>query len=62
MFPGMDRFTVQGYDLQWGTIVLEHYALTKLLLPMLKATAATASPEEPVRIIEMRFRYTSHQY
>lgn len=31
MFPGMDRFTVQGYDLQWGTIVLEHYALTKLL-------------------------------
>lgn len=53
MFPGMDKFTSQGYDMQWGTNVLGPYLLTKLLLPTLETTAAMASPEDPVRIIEI---------
>ncbi|KAF7331018.1 NAD-P-binding protein [Mycena venus] len=39
MQPPLDQFTVQGYDLQFGTNVLGHFYFTKLLLPMLLATA-----------------------
>lgn len=53
MVPPLNMFTTQGYDLQWGTNVLGHYLLTKLLLPTMEATAATMSPTDPVRIIDI---------
>ena len=53
MLPPMDRFTTQGYDLQFGTNVLGPYLLTKLLLPVMEATAATISAADPVRIVEL---------
>lgn len=53
MVPPMNQFSAQGYDLQWGTNVLGPYLLTKLLLPTLETTAASASPKDPVRIIDI---------
>jgi retinol dehydrogenase-12 len=52
MVPPMNHFTAQGYDLKFGTNVLGHYLLTKLLLPTLQATAASISATDPVRIVE----------
>ena len=34
--------TKDGYEVQWGTNVVGHFAFTKLLLPILEATAATS--------------------
>lgn len=53
MFPPLDMVTAQGYDAQFGTMVIGHYALSKLLIPMLEATAATLPANEPARIIEV---------
>jgi retinol dehydrogenase 12 len=53
MLPPMDRFTTQGYDLQFGTNVLGPYLLTKSLLPIMEATAATTSAADPVRIVDL---------
>lgn len=39
MVPPLDMVTAQGYDLQFGTNVLGHYLLTKLLLPTIESTA-----------------------
>ncbi|KAJ7930497.1 NAD-P-binding protein [Mycena leptocephala] len=46
--PPIDQLTAQKYDLQFGTNVLGHFYLTKLLLPML---LATATPDAPARVI-----------
>ncbi|KAK7466068.1 short-chain alcohol dehydrogenase [Stygiomarasmius scandens] len=41
-----DELTAQGYDLQFGTNVLGHFYLTKLLLPILTSTALQCSDEK----------------
>ncbi|KAJ7197769.1 hypothetical protein GGX14DRAFT_526004 [Mycena pura] len=48
MVPSIEQLTAQKYDLQFGTNVLGHFYLTKLLLPML---LATATPDAPARVI-----------
>ncbi|KAF7346451.1 NAD P-binding protein [Mycena sanguinolenta] len=48
MVPPINQLTAQGFDLQFGTNVLGHFYLTKLLLPTLLATAA---PGKPARVI-----------
>ncbi|EIN12416.1 NAD(P)-binding protein [Punctularia strigosozonata HHB-11173 SS5] len=42
--PPMELVTDQGYDLQFGTNVLGHFYLTKLLLPVLLSTAGSTHP------------------
>ncbi|KAJ6546641.1 hypothetical protein DFH09DRAFT_926935 [Mycena vulgaris] len=42
MIPPIEQLTAQSYDLQFGTNVLGHFYFTRLLLPTLLATAATA--------------------
>jgi retinol dehydrogenase 12 len=53
MNPPMELLTAQNYDLQFGTNVLGHYLLSKLLIPIMEATAATLPHTEPVRLIEL---------
>ncbi|KAF8130316.1 hypothetical protein EV363DRAFT_1335869 [Boletus edulis] len=48
--PPIDMVTDDGYDLQFGTNVLGHFYLTKLLLPILISTAKS-SPEGTVRVV-----------
>jgi len=48
MVPPVDQLTTQKFDLQFGTNVLGHFYLTKLLLPTL---LATATAEKPARVI-----------
>ncbi|KAK9345779.1 hypothetical protein V1522DRAFT_406048 [Lipomyces starkeyi] len=50
MFPPVGSKTKQGYELQWGTNVVAHFALHKLLTPILTSTAAS-SPAGTVRAI-----------
>ncbi|KAL1671576.1 hypothetical protein EV122DRAFT_226331 [Schizophyllum commune] len=45
-----EMVTVNGYDYQFGTNVLGHFYLTKLLLPALLSTAQS-SPEGIVRVV-----------
>ncbi|EAU86146.2 short-chain dehydrogenase [Coprinopsis cinerea okayama7 len=53
MVPSLDDLTAQGYDSQFGTNVLGHFYLTKLLLPTLLATAKNpiSCPEGKVRVV-----------
>eukprot|EP01118_Nematostelium_gracile_P005711 TRINITY_DN1813_c0_g1_i4.p1 TRINITY_DN1813_c0_g1~~TRINITY_DN1813_c0_g1_i4.p1 ORF type:complete len:324 (+),score=90.53 TRINITY_DN1813_c0_g1_i4:36-974(+) len=46
------EFTKDGYELQWGTNVVGHFAVTKLLLPTLLSTAEK-SKEGDVRVINV---------
>jgi len=48
----IDQVTKQGYDMQFGTNVLGHFYLTKLLLPVLTATAQKCSPGT-VRVVNV---------
>lgn len=48
-----DVFTTQGYDLQFGTNVLGPYFFSKLLMPLMEATAATLPATDPVRLLEL---------
>ncbi|KAJ6481461.1 NAD(P)-binding protein [Mycena vitilis] len=48
MVPPIEQLTAQKYDLTFGTNVLGHFYLTKLLLPTLLATAA---PGNPARVV-----------
>jgi NAD(P)-dependent dehydrogenase (short-subunit alcohol dehydrogenase family) len=50
MSPPAHSRTEQGLDLQWGTNVVAHFLLHKLLLPTLVATAKTA-PAGSVRTV-----------
>ncbi|KAF8500404.1 NAD-P-binding protein [Russula emetica] len=52
MYTPVDRITEQGYDMQFGTNVLGHFYLTKLLLPILTATAKN-SPAGAVRVVNV---------
>ncbi|KAN0080035.1 hypothetical protein V8E55_009601 [Tylopilus felleus] len=52
MQPPIDMLTDDGYDLTFGTNVLGHFYLTKLLLPVLISTAKT-TPEETVRVVNV---------
>jgi retinol dehydrogenase-12 len=49
MIPGADSKGAQGYELQYVTNVLGPFMFTKLLLPILKKTAAE-SPKGAVRV------------
>ncbi|KAI0253325.1 NAD(P)-binding protein [Lactifluus subvellereus] len=48
----IDQVTRQGYDMQFGTNVLGHFYLTKLLLPVLTATVPKCSPGT-VRVVNV---------
>ncbi|KAL1739731.1 NAD(P)-binding protein [Schizophyllum fasciatum] len=50
MIPPKEELTKDGYDLTFGTNVLGHFLLTRLLLPILQATGAQG---EPARIVTM---------
>jgi len=50
MYPPVEATTAEGYDMQFGTNVLGHFYFTKLLLPILLATAK-ASPGGKTRVI-----------
>lgn len=52
MKPPIEKITADGYDLQWGTNVLGHFYLTRLLLPLLVETAKT-NPDEKARIVNL---------
>ncbi|EJT72926.1 hypothetical protein GGTG_09777 [Gaeumannomyces tritici R3-111a-1] len=52
MMPPTDRKTAQGLDLQLGTNCVGHFLLTKLLTPVLAATAASPSAKAgSVRVV-----------
>ncbi|KAH9036285.1 NAD(P)-binding protein [Lactarius hengduanensis] len=48
----IDHVTTQGFDMQFGTNVLGHFYLTKLLLPVLTA-AAKKTPAGTVRVVNV---------
>jgi retinol dehydrogenase-12 len=50
MRPPIDMLTAQGYDLQFGTNVLGHFYLTKLLIPVLRE-GAKSSPDGKARVV-----------
>ena len=50
MWPALDALTEDGYDLQWGTNVLGHFYLTRLLMPALTASAVS-SPDGHARVV-----------
>ncbi|KAE8449339.1 hypothetical protein EG329_008240 [Mollisiaceae sp. DMI_Dod_QoI] len=50
MLPPQGSKTKQGYELQWGTNVVAHFVLNKLLMPILLSTAQVA-PKGSVRVI-----------
>ncbi|KAK9243836.1 hypothetical protein V1506DRAFT_543361 [Lipomyces tetrasporus] len=43
MVPPVGSTTKQGYELQWGTNVVAHFAIHALLTPILTSTAASSS-------------------
>ena len=43
MSPPIEQVTAQGYDMQFGTNVLGHFLLIKLLYPVLTASSSPAS-------------------
>ncbi|EIN10118.1 NAD(P)-binding protein [Punctularia strigosozonata HHB-11173 SS5] len=52
MHPPIEQLTTQGYDMQFGTNVLGHFLLIKLLLPLLRSTATgPLAKGEPSRIV-----------
>ncbi|KAK7442478.1 short-chain alcohol dehydrogenase [Stygiomarasmius scandens] len=51
MNPPISKLTTDGFDLQFGTNVIGHFLLTKLLVPLLSAGAEASST--PSRIVNM---------
>ncbi|KAI0253336.1 hypothetical protein BJV78DRAFT_203386 [Lactifluus subvellereus] len=51
-YAPVEKVTAQGWDMQFGTNVLGHFYLTKLLLPVLTETAKKA-PAKTVRVINV---------
>ncbi|KAH9059516.1 NAD(P)-binding protein [Lactarius vividus] len=52
MYTPIDHVTTQGFDMQFGTNVLGHFYFTKLLLPVLTATAKK-TPPGTVRVVNV---------
>ncbi|ESK86522.1 NAD(P)-binding protein [Moniliophthora roreri MCA 2997] len=52
MQPTIEKLTAQSFDLQFGTNVLGHFYLTKLLLPILLSTANSTS-DKHVRVVNV---------
>ncbi|KAH9035967.1 NAD-P-binding protein [Lactarius hengduanensis] len=59
IYAVVDKVTTQGFDMQFGTNVLGHFYLTKLLLPVLAATAKK-TPAGTVRVVNVSS--LGHQY
>ncbi|KAH9041506.1 NAD-P-binding protein [Lactarius deliciosus] len=59
IYAVVDKVTTQGFDMQFGTNVLGHFYLTKLLLPILAATAKK-TPAGTVRVVNVSS--LGHQY
>ncbi|KAH9005647.1 NAD-P-binding protein [Lactarius hatsudake] len=59
VYAVVDKVTTQGFDMQFGTNVLGHFYLTKLLLPVLAATAKK-TPAGTVRVVNVSS--LGHQY
>ncbi|KAI9462832.1 NAD-P-binding protein [Lactarius psammicola] len=59
VYAVVDKVTTQGFDMQFGTNVLGHFYLTKLLLPVLTATAKKTSAGT-VRVVNLSS--LGHQY
>ncbi|KAH9059521.1 NAD(P)-binding protein [Lactarius vividus] len=59
VYAVVDKVTTQGFDMQFGTNVLGHFYLTKLLLPVLIATAKN-NPAGTVRVVNVSS--LGHQY
>ncbi|KAJ7267271.1 NAD(P)-binding protein [Mycena rebaudengoi] len=57
MLPPLELTTRDGYDLTFGTNVIGHFYLTKLLLPLLTATAATRATAARVVNLTSTIRY-----
>ncbi|CCM06315.1 uncharacterized protein FIBRA_08567 [Fibroporia radiculosa] len=61
MRPPREMLTSEGYDMQFGTNVIGHFFFTELLMPVLRAGAAT-SPDGHSRVIitssVAAYRYT----
>lgn len=51
MMCPVQECTADGYDLQFGTNVLGHFYLTKLLLPALLAKSSNSAANEPSRVV-----------
>jgi retinol dehydrogenase-12 len=52
VYAVIDQETAQGFDMQFGTNVLGHFFFTKLLLPVLTATAKK-TPAGTVRVVNV---------
>ena len=48
MIPPREQLTAQGYDATFGTNVIGHYLLLRLLYPML---SASGTPSDPSRLV-----------
>ena len=47
------KLTVDGFETQWQTNHLSHFLLSKTLLPLLEATAASSESKTRVRVVNV---------
>lgn len=57
MAPPVRRTTVDGFELQWGTNYLGHFALTAGLLPLLRNGGGSVRPSRVVNVSSIAHKY-----